>query len=83
MEALFLDERRNPASCLVQFNQALLDICYFNEPAIKASVNKRCLTTPAEGITMLNSTVSEKSTLSFQVLDDCLISILDVDALIS
>lgn len=53
-----------------------------DEPAIKSTVDERGLTTPAEGIAMLNCTVCEKTALCLQVLDDGLVSLLNVDALV-
>lgn len=53
-----------------------------DEPAIKSTVDERGLTTPAEGITMLNCTVGEKTALCLQVLDDSLVGFLNVDALV-
>ncbi len=53
-----------------------------DEPAIESTVDERGLTTPAERITMLDCAVGKKTALCLQVLDDGLVGILDVDALV-
>ena len=80
MEALLLDETWNPASSLVELNQAFLNLSNLDEPAIETSVNERCVTAPAEGITMLHGTACKKSSLGLEVLNDSLISIFDVNS---
>ena len=80
MESLLLDEGWNPAGGLVELDEAILDICHFDEPAVKAAVHKWCLTTPAVGITMLDGTVGEELSSSFQIGNHHLVSVLDVNA---
>ena len=82
MEALLLDETGDPACRLVQLDKALLNICHLDEPAVEATVDKRRLTAPAEGIAMLDRAVGEKTSLSLQVLNNRLIGFLDVNALV-
>ena len=82
MEALLLDKARNPSVCLVQLDEASLDVSHLDEPAVESSVDERSLTTPAEGITMSNCTGTEESALVLQVFLDDLVGILDVDTLV-
>jgi hypothetical protein len=60
----------------------LLDLCHFDEPALFASINKRSLTSPAEWIRMLFGSLRVESSGSFQILDDLLVGILDIDSLV-
>ena len=80
MEALLLDERWNPASRLVELNESFLDLSHFDEPAVEASVDERCLTAPAEGIAMVHSAVGKESSSRLQIGNDHLVSILDINA---
>ena len=82
MESLFLDERRNPACCLVELNKSWLNVSDFDEPAVETSIDERGLTTPAERITMSDCSAAEKFACSLQVSDNSLVSILDVLTLI-
>mmetsp|Transcript_26727 Transcript_26727/g.33313 ORF Transcript_26727/g.33313 Transcript_26727/m.33313 type:complete len:503 (-) Transcript_26727:26-1534(-) len=78
MEALFLDEAGDPAGGLVELDKALLDVGDLDEPAVEAAVDKGRLTAPAEGIAMLHGAIGEEAALSLQVLNNHLVSILDV-----
>ena len=80
MEALLLDERWNPASRLVELNKPFLDLSHFDEPAVEAAVDERCLTTPAEGIAMVHSAVGKESSSCLQIGNDHFVSILDINA---
>lgn len=73
-----MDKARNPTSRLVELNKSLLDVSDLDEPTVKASVDKRCLRTPAEGVAMLDCAVGEKSASCFQVLHDDFVGFLDV-----
>ena len=83
METLLLDRLRHPPSGLVQLYQPLLHISDLDEPAVEAAIHKRSLTTPAERIAMLDSAVGKETALTFEVLNDLFVCILDVDALVS
>ena len=80
MEALLLDKGWNPAGRLVELNKPLLDLSDFDEPAVEATIDKRCLTSPAEGIAMDNGTASKESPGCLQIGNYHLVSILDVHA---
>ena len=82
MESLFLDESRHPSSGFVQLDETILDVSHLDEPAVKSTVDERGLTTPAEGIAMLDCAVSEQASLVLEILDDGLVSVLDVDTLV-
>jgi len=78
MEALFLDERGYPLGCGVVLDDILFNISDLDEPAVEATVHKRSLTAPAEGVAMVDSTLGKNFALVLQVLNDLFISIFDV-----
>ena len=83
METSLLDESGHPASCLVKFDQAILNVSDLDEPAVEATIDKGSLTAPAEGIAMLDSSIGKEFAHILQVLDNRLVRILDVNAFVS
>lgn len=67
VETLFLDSSRHPFSVFVFLNEFFLHISDFDEPAVESTINKRSLTSPAEGITMLDSSLIQKTATGLQI----------------
>jgi len=67
VETLFLDNSRHPFSFFVFLNEFVLNISDFDEPAVESTINKRSLTSPAEGITMLDSSLVQKTATGLQI----------------
>jgi len=61
VESLLLDALRNPSSGLVVSNEILLDVSDLNEPAVETTIDQRFLGSPAEWITMVNSSLGNET----------------------
>lgn len=83
MESFFLDEFWDPFCCLVLCDQLLFNLGNFDKPAIEATVDKWSLASPAEWVAVLHGTGTQEATSSLKVGLDLLVSVLDVDALVS
>lgn len=82
MESFLLHEGGNPCSLGVLFDELLLNVGDLDEPTVEASIDQRCLGSPAEGVAMLDSAAREKSARSFDICSDDFVGVLNVLTLI-
>lgn len=80
METFFLNGCGHPAGLGVLLHQLALDVSHIDEPTIEGTVDKGSLTTPAEGIVMLDCALAEQAAASFQILHNGVVGLFDVDA---
>ena len=80
MEPLFLRMARHPPSFLIIPKHSLSElVVYFDKPAQEGSVDQGLFRSPAEGVGMTNSAMIKKFPLFFQISDDNLIGILEIE----
>ena len=82
METFLLNEGRNPGSLCVLFDQLLLNVGDFDEPAVEPSIDQGCLGTPAEGVAMLDCAARQQSTSGLDICSDNFVRVLNVLALV-
>ena len=67
---------------MVIFDQIFFDVSDSNEPGRNSFVNKRCLTSPAERIVVLNNSLFHQSSILFEVSDDDFVCCFDVESFV-